>query len=187
MTDEYDLNLIRRIVDGDHQAFRHLAAKYKDRSMSLAQSILKDHALAEDALQESFIKVYKNLNRFTPDAKFSTWLFRIVVNTCYRTYNQQKNRIKQENSYAQFSKTTESNIQLYDFKQKHYINRVMDSLKPDEALILRLFYLEELPHKEIQAITGFSKSKIKVDLYRGRIQFYENMQKLYGNFQKAQL
>ncbi|OYT15558.1 MAG: RNA polymerase subunit sigma-70 [Bacteroidetes bacterium 4572_77] len=76
-----DTTLIALIKDGDSSAFRQLVDRYKDVSLSLAFSILKDSDIAEDALQESFLKVYKNIHKFRAKASFATWLYRIVVNT----------------------------------------------------------------------------------------------------------
>jgi len=64
--------------------------------------------------------------------------------------------------------------------QKHYINLALKQLKPDEALVLRMFYLLELRIKEIERATGFSKAKIKVDLHRGRQNISQTLRALLG-------
>ena len=69
---------------------------------------------------------------------------------------------------------------LATIDQKAYINKVLDAMKPDEALVLRLHYLNELKIKEIEEITGFGRSKIKVDLHRGRENFHAKLKQLLG-------
>ncbi|MEO1031151.1 MAG: sigma-70 family RNA polymerase sigma factor [Bacteroidota bacterium] len=175
--EEYDL--IRKVIEGDSNAFRQLVYKYKDVSLSLACSILKNKTLAEDVLQDVFIKVFNNLKTFKFKSSFSTWLYRIVVNTSYNALKRQKVSLSiDKDSYGDFIVPFNDSDPLMEKDQKHYINKALSLLRPDEALVLRLFYLCELSIREIEEITKFKTSKIKVDLHRGR----ENL-----NFQLRQL
>lgn len=179
---EQDSQLIRQIKKGDTLAFQQLVEKYKDVSLSLACSILKDQAIAEDVLQDSFLKVYQKLNSFREDSAFSTWLYRIVVNTSY-------NSIKKRKFHTPLSEIPKTQKQLsgngnhQELKaadQKKFIQIAMQELKADEALVLRLFYLCELKIREIKEITGFKESKIKVDLHRGRNNLHEVLKNMMG-------
>lgn len=175
-----DTKLIHRVRDGDIDAFRTLVDRYKDRSLSLAVSILKDETLAEDILQEVFLKVYKKIGTFRFQAKFSTWFYRIVVNTCYNELRKQKKNV----AIATLEQNTLShapiNDPLLEADQKRYIAMAMKQLKADEALVLRLFYLCEMSLKEIEKITRFKPSKIRVDLHRGRKNMQTILQQLLG-------
>jgi len=170
-------------MGGDTLAFRDLIESHKDVSLTLACSILKDHAIAEDAVQMAFINVYHKLHTFKQKSKFSTWLYRIVVNTSY-------NMLKQQKPYADINTDAVLNLEitkqneegiLKHADQKKYIMLALEAIKIDEALVLRLFYLYEYKIPEIQDINGFSKSKIKVNLHRGRINFEDQLQKLLGD------
>lgn len=177
--DRLDLDLVNQSKQGDTLAFRDLIDVHKNTSLTLACSILKDQAIAEDAIQIAFIKVYEKLHTFKQKAKFSTWLYRIVINTSYNILKQQKNHLPIDtlNRYpeeANIDKTIEKN------DQRKYIQIALNILKPDEALVLRLFYLYEKSISEIEEITGHSKSKIKVDLHRGRANMEHQLQKLLG-------
>ncbi|EDP71015.1 RNA polymerase sigma-70 factor, ECF subfamily protein [Flavobacteriales bacterium ALC-1] len=174
-----DYDLIRKINGGDTNAFRQLVYIHKDVSLSLACSILKDTILAEDVLQDVFIKVFYKLNTFNFKSAFSTWLYRIVINTAYNELKKQKQSISldEENKDIFFAPTLDADF-MKEVDQKKYINLALANLRRDESLVLRLFYLCELSIKEIEEITSFRKSKIKVDLHRGR----ENL-----NFQLKQL
>jgi RNA polymerase sigma-70 factor (ECF subfamily) len=70
---------------------------------------------------------------------------------------------------------------MSELDQKKYINLALEKLRPDESLLLRLFYLSELHIKEIEKITGFKTSKIKVDLHRGRENLHFQLKQLLGN------
>ncbi|MEE1962999.1 RNA polymerase sigma-70 factor, ECF subfamily [Flagellimonas taeanensis] len=176
-----DIALINSSLKGDMQAFRELVDAHKDASLTLACSILKDSMIAEDAVQATFIKVYQKLHTFGNKSKFSTWLYRIVVNTSYNVLKQQRkfvdlNAIRETQEITDFG-SGESKEQ----DQKEYIYRALNALKPDEALVLRLFYLYGHKITEIQEITGFGKSKVKVALHRGRNNMEQELKKLLGN------
>ncbi|MDY8137680.1 RNA polymerase sigma factor [Aquimarina sp. 2201CG5-10] len=177
-----ETDLIYRIRDGDTNAFRQLVNTYKDVSLSLSFSILKDQDLAEDVLQDAFIKVFEKIDTFKFGAKFSTWLYRIVVNTSYNALKKSKNHYHRLDTDKEINVSVNDTAlrQLKEDDQKKYIQIALENLRSDEALVLRLFYLCELNINEIKQSTGFSKSKIKVDLHRGRNNFYFELQKIMG-------
>ena len=178
---EEDYNLIRSVIDGDTNAFRRLVYKHKDVSLSLAHSILKNETLSEDVLQDVFIKVFNKLNTFKFKSSFSTWLYRIVVNTAYNALKKQKSNISlDKNNNDDLFVPKEDRDYMKENDQKHYIKKALALLKPDEALVLRLFYLCELSIKEIEEITQFKTSKIKVDLHRGRGNLSFQLKQLLG-------
>jgi len=180
---EIDAALIESVKKGNTQAFRQLVDKYKDVSLSLAYSILKDKEKAEDVLQNAFMKVFQKANGFKHQSAFSSWLYRIVVNTAY-------NELKRNKSYFVLADLTSNEslandttaIQyLKEEEQKKYVILALNRLKPDEALVLRLFYLCEMSLKEIKEVTNFSFSKIKVNLHRGRKNMETVLRGLLGN------
>lgn len=166
--------------DGDIEAFRTLVNLYKDKALSLAVSILKDETLAEDVLQEVFLKVYKKIGTFRFQAKFSTWLYRIVVNTCYNELRKQKKNVAIATLETDTAFQVPESDTLLEADQKRYIALAMKQLKADEALVLRLFYLCEMNLKEIEEITRFKPSKIRVTLHRGRKNMQTSLEELLG-------
>lgn len=80
MTD--DKNLVREAKNGQRNAFRQLVEKHKEKVYYLALDLMGNRADAEDISQEVFIKAYRSLPRFRGDAQFSSWLYKITVNTC---------------------------------------------------------------------------------------------------------
>lgn len=174
--------MVCKARDGDLQAFRVLVDHYKDKGLSLAISILKDKTQAEDALQESFIKVYKSFPSFAFQSKFATWFYRIVVNTSYNVLRKEKRQIHLDEIEYTESTTKQDlpNDLLNQEIQKEYIQQALTMIKADEAISLRLFYLCECDLKEIESITAFSSSKIRVDLHRGRKNFKTALKKILG-------
>lgn len=179
---EISVAFIEKVKKGDKQAFKKLVEKYKTVSLSLACSVLKDEEKAEDILQDAFIKVFLKIKDFQHQSAFSTWLYRIVITTAY-------NALKREKIYEQLSDLSpneslvndKSAIQmLKEEDQRRYVIMALNKMRPDESLILRLFYLCDLNLIEISQITGFSRSKIKVDLHRGRKNIELRLKELLG-------
>lgn len=183
ISSQEDIFLVKKASEGDQLAFRKLVEKYKSRSLSLAISIVKDQGKAEDILQESFIKVYLNFKSFRHDSTFSTWLYRIVVNTAYNQLKKYKPEVSINNELQLDTRERLKNGGFESLREKEktkFINLAISYLKADHALTLRLFYLCEMHIPEIEEVTGFSASKIKVNLHRGRKDLLEQLEKLMG-------
>ena len=84
---ELERSLLRRLRDRDERAFRELVEAHRDRVYNITFRMLGNRAEAEDVAQEVFIAVFKTIQDFRAESKFSTWLYRVAVNHC-------KNRIK---------------------------------------------------------------------------------------------
>ena len=84
---ELERSLLRRLRDRDERAFRELIDGHRDRVYNITFRMLGNRAEAEDVAQEVFITVFKTIETFREESKFSTWLYRVTVNHC-------KNRIK---------------------------------------------------------------------------------------------
>ena len=172
-----DDTCIQRVIEGDVNSFRYLVDKYKDMSFSIAMSVLKDEDDAQDAVQESFIKAFKNLKSFRRESKFSTWLYKIVVNeSLSRIRAKKQERTQYVDEYKDHgSHVGETVLNLAQDEQKKYINKVLNMMESRESLLLRLFYLNENNLNEIEEITGLSSGNIRVILHRARKNFYDLM------------
>ena len=180
-----EFDIINQIKEGDTSLFRLLIDSYKDVSFSLACSILRNEQDAEDSLQESFIKAYTGLKRFNFNSSFATWLYKIVVNTSntkFKTQQRQKNIIKIDTYYETIGICEDDSTYtaIESSEQKRLVNNILDSIKQDESLMLRLFYLAEMSIKEVMDITGYKESKIKVTLHRARKSFEKEFEKKYS-------
>lgn len=161
---------IDKILNGDKESFSYIITQYKDKAFNLAVSIVKDTYQAEEIVQESFIKCYKKLHTFKREAKFSSWLYRIVVNEAFLFLRKNKRELLKESTFIEHSIE-----QLAEENSKAaLVQKAILSLPYNEALVLNLFYLEERKIKEIAAITGWTNSNIKVMLFRAR----KNIRKL---------
>jgi RNA polymerase sigma-70 factor (ECF subfamily) len=177
-----DNEYIQRTIEGDMNAFRHLVDKYKDMSFSIAMSIVKDDSIAEEVVQDAFLKSYQSLASFEHRAKFSTWLYKIVVNEGLRYLRKKKldtvDVDLQEIQDIQLSEINNYILEIREEEQKRYINLALAQLSSNDSLVLRLFYLDEKDQNEIAEITGLTVTNIKTILHRARNRFYIILQDL---------
>jgi len=157
---------VERVKKDDHEAFRLLVDKYKEQALSLAYTILKNHAYAEDVLQDAFIRVYEKIGSFKYQSAFYTWVYRIVVNHCYNELRKKKRSDIEVETIELGADELSKQSDLND--KREMINTALSLMKPDEALVLRLFYLSELKMDEVVEVTAFTLSKVKVTLHRAR-------------------
>jgi RNA polymerase sigma-70 factor (ECF subfamily) len=171
-----DLQYIKKVTAGERNAFRFLVDKYKDKALAVAYRMVKDQDIAEDVVQDAFVKAYNNLSKFRQDAQFRTWFMRIVVNEAIQIIRHQKVRQKSEPDIKEFIEETEVNAtfnELQKLDQQHIIATVFNQLPAREALVLQLFYLDELSLKEMKDVTLMKTNHLKVLLHRARKHFYE--------------
>lgn len=83
MDDAFEQKLVERARRGDRTAFQQIVESHKEQVFQLALGMTRNHHDAEDMVQEVFLKAYKSLQRFRGQAKLSSWLYRITLNTCH--------------------------------------------------------------------------------------------------------
>lgn len=177
-----ELFYIRQILSGDLSKFTFLVEKYKDMAYSIAIRMVNHQEDAEDVVQDSFIKAYQSLGTFRQEAKFSTWFYKIVVNTALTKVKRKRNFTTSE-THEEISEIAIGNIEsayqkLAQTDQQNYVNRALDMLNQEDSLLLTLYYLNENSLEEIQEITGIIKENIKMKLYRARKKMYIVLSKL---------
>lgn len=178
MTNQQDLLTIQKVLAGDTQLYAKLVDSYKDMAVNLAYTILLNREDAEETAQDAFVKAYTALRSFKANAKFSTWLYRIIVNTALN-----KKKIKKNNAIeltASLNDELPVDIALtpaacVTFENRKHIQLAMKSLNDNERICITLYYLDELSVEEINDLTGISNSSIKVLLYRGRKSLYKSL------------
>jgi RNA polymerase sigma-70 factor (ECF subfamily) len=184
--------LIRRLQERDERAFEEVVRLYQNKVFNLVYRMIGSQEEAEDLAQEVFVTVFKSVDSFRGEAKFSTWLYRIAANHC-------KNRMKYlgRRSYKQTGELDEAaereaqNAQpsalrpqvdgpdavLEGLELERTVQRAMQALDPEhrEAIVLR--DIEDLSYEEIAEITGVELGTVKSRLHRARLQLKELMAK----------
>lgn len=172
-----DAHYINEVLKGNTNAFGYFIRTYQNKAFGVAVSIVKREDDAKDVVQDSFITAYSSLTNFRNDAKFSTWFYRIVVNTALQFIKREKRKdeVAGEYSITDDEKTAFNNAiaQLEKQDLKKLIKRVFEKMPAKEALILQLYYIDDQSIVEIEEITAVTKANVKVLLHRGRTSFYK--------------
>lgn len=180
---------IEKTLQGNPMAFAVLIEKYQKMAFTLAYNILLNREDAEEAAQDAFLKAYSALGSFKREAKFSTWLYRIVLNTALNRGKKKKLAtiaLEDMNHLGHTSFPSEESLAAYHLQdQKRFIQASMLSLKEDERLVITLYYLNELTTTEVAKVSGLSTSNVKVLLHRGRQQLAKKLTQLLKDETKS--
>ena len=172
-------HLLQQANLGSSEALNILLDKYKNQAYSMALSIVRIEADAEDVVQNAFIKVFRHLHEFKKESKFSTWLYRIVYNESMRFIRMNRRFLNQETDLTETDMShyvvNDALSRLLADERKRLIRQAMQKLSGSEYTILTLFYLEEKSIRELKQITGFTKANIRVILHRARKRLYQTL------------
>lgn len=168
---EDNINIhIRKVQSGNLNSFRFIIENYKKMAMSIAIRILKNYEDAKDIVQDSFVLAYQNINKFNFSTKFSTWFYKIVLNKALSEVRKNKPEFISYHDEPEIENIPDEKFD--NFNQEHLqkiIETCIERLNDSEAIILRLFYYEEMKVDEIAAILEVSYSNAKVLLHRARL------------------
>lgn len=167
-----DDQIINQILEGNSNVFSVLVDRYKDLVFTLALRMVKNREEAEEVSQDTFIKVFKSLNKFKGKSKFSTWIYKIAYNTCL----DRLKRIKREYNVVAIDEFTEHEVKtmdnalqkMEDFEYKQEIQKCLHLLPSQDSFLLTLFYFEEQSLEEISKVVGLTANNVKVKLFRSR-------------------
>ena len=182
-----DADRIERILRGDATAFRELVNRHKDYAFTLAYRILNSREDAEEAAQDAFVRAYNGLAAFNRDAKFTTWLYRIVVNCALTVQQRRKARTEDIDDARILRGAIDTTDGLKQKEQKYYIQKALKLLSPDDVTMITLFYLKENSLEEIGQIVGIETNTVKVKLHRARKRLADAMQTLLKGEAKSLL
>ena len=176
---EREAEYIQRIIAGDVSPFAWFVDTYKDMAFSIACRILGNEQDAEEVVQDAFLQAYRGLGGFKGKSRFSTWLYRIVANGSLNRLRQKRRVYEDIELLDEQLPAIESGFQRLDDRDRtKLINLAMEKLRPEDRLILTLYYLEEQTLAEVADITGDPKDNVKMRLHRARNRMYGVLSKL---------
>jgi RNA polymerase sigma-70 factor (ECF subfamily) len=189
---ELERSLLKRLRDRDERAFRELITAQRDRVYNITFRMLGNRAEAEDVAQEVFITVFKTIDSFREESKFSTWLYRVAVNHC-------KNRIKylarrHDRKRDELDETTHSeetggngviaspppsapDRALEGAQMEKLLQEAIATLDEDQRTVVVLRDVEDLSIEEICEITGLADGTVKSRLHRARLVLRKKLQR----------
>lgn len=177
MSNNHDQQHIDRVLSGDTHAFEVLIERYKHMVYTLAFKMVGIKEDAEEVAQDVFLKAFTALNTYKGEAKFSTWLYKIAYyrSLDYLKKNKRKVRtstidISEEYDVAALEGTLDA---LESTERTQMIREAMETLAPDDSVIITLYYFEELSLKEIAKVMDLTPNNVKVRLFRSRSRLAE--------------
>lgn len=171
-----DRELLHKIREGDKEAFQELYNKYAEYALRTAAAITRNKMNAADAVQETFIRIYKNIESFDIDKPFEPWLYRILVNECNRILSKNSNTILIDDFI-------QNNLQgaIEDqrkFEEYESLYKAIESLDENNKIPIILKYLKGFKENEIAEILGINVNTIKSRLFKGRQKLKTLIEKL---------
>jgi len=166
-----DLLLAKRAAAGNREAFQQIVDSHKQRMFSVARSVIRDAALAEDVVQEAFIKAYRAMPEFRGDSRLSTWLYRITYLSAIDMQRQQSRYMQladklQSHEIADATTTEPVEAALEVRHLRTQIDHALMNLSPFEQTVFTLRHLQNFKLREIAIVVDRSEGTVKNILFR---------------------
>ncbi|HNW68337.1 MAG TPA: sigma-70 family RNA polymerase sigma factor [Bacteroidales bacterium] len=176
------------LENGNQRAYSELLRFYRDPLYFTLLKMMKNPSDAEDLTIEAFGKAFKNLEKYSPDFAFSTWLFRIAVNNCI-DYMRRKNNSPQcvDEDFVVFENNCDKRDIYAQFSQEeHYMEKervrmmhlAVNQLRPKYKTLIELRYFQELSYEEISKELNISMNNVKIQLFRAKYMLSSIMEKV---------
>lgn len=186
LTDLPDDQLVTRSQAGDQVAFAELVRRHQPGCLKLALSILRDRSDAEDEVQNALWKAFEHIGQFQQDAKFSTWLTRIVVNQCLMRLRQLRrarfcyiDETLGEDALVVELPDVQPNPEEVAVKTElgHVLSTEVSRIPPLLRNVFMLRDVQELPMPEVAKVLGISVAAAKSRLLRARMELRQRLEK----------
>ncbi len=170
--EDTDIALMARIKKGDEKAFELLLARHQRSVYNLALRFLNNSDDAVDITQDVFIRIYRASQTYTPDAKFTTWLYTIVKNLCFNVLRARKSAeiVSMHNEFMPELPAKEEHPAERIARQetREIVIRAINCLPENMKMAVILSKYHGLPYDEIAAIMGCTVTAVKLRIYRAK-------------------
>ena len=188
---QQDFLLVEKAKKGDQQAYAELLGRYRDSIFFMLLKMVNNSSDAEDLTIEAFGKAFKNIQQYTPNFAFSTWLFKIATNNCIDFIRRKRgNLISLDQSFHDDDSSTPSaNIQsdtpdpetnLINQQKIKLMRDVVNKLKPRYRKLVELRYFNEYSYEEISLELDLPIGTVKAQLFRARELLYNILKNTEG-------
>jgi len=185
LTDESTLELVNRCAKQDTRAFEQLVRQFQSYVFALALRLLADEDEAKDIVQECFVRVWKNMDKYDPKRKFTTWLYRIATNLSVdRLRAIKRNRrvffTRDEQLQPEDVASTEDIIDIQSNRElAAMIQELTEELPVKQRLVFALRDLQDLSVEEVADIADMSVGSVKTNLHYARRRIRELLARRY--------
>jgi RNA polymerase sigma-70 factor (ECF subfamily) len=187
-----DLVLVQACKNGDTAAFEELVKRYDRKLLRIALNVTRNQEDAEEAVQEAFLKAYRNLNRFEGKSKFATWLTRIAINESLTKLRKQHGnketslerdiRLDGEvlpRDVADWAPNPEEHYGVSQLRE--ILTKSLQELRPALRVAFVLRDVEGFSTSETAEALGLTQVSVKARLFRARLELRERLSKYFAN------
>jgi len=162
--------LVKKSQLGDRSAFEQLVLRHQELVFSLAYKLTGNRAMANDVAQEAFIRAWKAIEKFRGDSTFSTWIYRITVNTAWTLRKKAKkhNTLNIDDTYEPIVIDEKKDPEMVAINSdlSSVLSKALNNLPVEQRIIVELKNIEGRSHKEIADYLDISVTAAKVRLHR---------------------
>lgn len=183
---QYDFRLVQLASEGDQKAYAELLGRYRDAIYYMLLKMVNNPIDAEDLTIEAFGKAFKNIEQYTPNFAFSTWLFKIASNNCIDFIRKKRGSHISIDQGQEEQDTISDAIQASTLdpeenlikQQKEILTRtIVTKLKPRYRHLIELRYFKEYSYEEIAEELDLPIGTVKAQLFRARELLYNILKK----------
>jgi RNA polymerase sigma-70 factor (ECF subfamily) len=181
--EETGKELIERCQRGEPDAFRALFDKHKDMVYSIALRYSGDATVAQDIAQDTFLKLFSAVGSFRGDSNFEAWLYRMVVNSCFDLKRKTRRLAPLLDEVLAVLRTPDRSVldEVLRSEMSNHVKAVVDSLAPDQRMVIVLRYTQGLSYDEIAGILGCAPGTIASRLNRAHKVLERRLSRLAGH------
>jgi RNA polymerase sigma-70 factor (ECF subfamily) len=188
---QHDFVLVELAKKGDQKAYADLMGRYRDAIYYMLLKMVNNSSDAEDLTIEAFGKAFKNINQYTPNFAFSTWLFKIATNNCIDFIRKRRGNVISLDQSIHDDDSTAPSAQIQSDSpdpEAHMINQqkikllrdVVNKLKPRYRKLVELRYFSEYSYEEISHELDLPIGTVKAQLFRARELLYNILKNTEG-------
>lgn len=182
-----DLNIeevVKGCQAGDKEAFRELFQTIENKALATAYFLCGDKGLAEDILQETYLKCFSEINKLENPKAFKAWFFRILMRTGWQMAKKQSKiiplEINSDNETLFFDQIHYSKNEIDTYELKALIQQIVNNLSDNLKEVVILYYYNDMSIEEIAKITGCFKATVKSRLFYARSALKKQLNNCFG-------
>lgn len=181
LSDEEVVKIV--VIKNSHDDFGILYDRYSEKVYHKCISFVKDLDLAQDLTHDIFLKTFLNLSKFNFESRFSTWLYSITYNFCIDFLRKNNKVVKEsdaglENIADDDDHKNEEELLTIEAQR---LGTVLDSIGPNDKMLLLMKYQDELSVQEIMAVMDLKESAVKMRIKRARAKAVETYKTMFGH------
>jgi len=185
---DVESELIARCQAGDQSALEQMFLVYRDDVFRFAYLVVRDATLAQDVVQETFLKVFRSINKFEFRSSFKSWLYRVAVNEAITLLRRRKIREEldpmpgaiQEHQRGRLERAWQPEEAVLDSEERRLLHVAIGRLDPVHRSVVVLKYFHEFSDSEIAAIIGCPPGTVESRLHRARELLRNHMARQLG-------